>query len=52
MHASVAARAPPARCHGVITGEWDRLPGPDFLADQKRGGRAADRVIGFRQEQA
>ena len=28
-------------CYWVITREWDRLLGADFLADQKRGGRPA-----------
>jgi hypothetical protein len=26
-------------CYWVVTREWDRLLGTDFLADQKRGGR-------------
>ena len=28
-------------CYWVVTREWDRLLGTDFLADQKRGGRPA-----------
>jgi hypothetical protein len=28
-------------CYWVVTREWDRLLGTDFLADPKRTGRAA-----------
>jgi hypothetical protein len=33
-------------CYWVVTREWDRLLGTDFLADQKRGGRPTPQLTG------
>jgi hypothetical protein len=33
-------------CYWIVTREWDRLLGTDFLADQKRGGRPTPQLPG------